>query len=263
MTNMSYSPDDTLVFSIAEDRDGVTVSLAGELDLLSLPDVGMALELAGARGTPVALDCGRLRFADAAALHFLRRARDRARSAGGDLTLTNTQGIVLRLLELTGSLSLAAGSRLPTEPVRVTPSRTAVLQAAVATAVQLAGTPRANLQLADPAVRRLRIAAQQGFRPPFLKFFDVVDDSSSACGAALHTGASVWVTDVARSPIYTRAAAQVMLDAGAAAVASVPVRAPDGELIAIISAHDETPRAWEDVTRLQLERLATVTGRLL
>jgi hypothetical protein len=39
-----------------------------------------------------------------------------------------------------------------------------------------------------------------------------------SCGIALRGGVSVWVPDVAVSPIFSPAAARVMLDAGAAAV---------------------------------------------
>ena len=254
---------DILRWSLTDDGAGTTVSLAGELDVTTLPDAGMAVELASVRGIPITVNCAGLWFADAAALRFLRGARDRARSAGSDLVLANPQGIVRKALELTDSLALVATCGAAGDCVPVTLSRTAVFQAAVATAGYLAGTPRANLQLTDPAVRQLRIAAQRGFGRPFLEFFRVVDGAGSACGDALRTGTSVWVADVASSPIYSPAAVQVMLDAGAAACASVPVRKPGGELVAVISAHPDAPRAWPDVTRHQLERLATVTGRLM
>lgn len=254
---------DTLRFSLAEGAHGVTVSLEGELDMLTLPDAGLALELARARGAAVVVDCARLRFADVAAVRFLRRAAEQARSAGSDLTLTNLQQAVWRLLELTGSLCLAGESTLPDPSVPVIPDPAAVLRAAMAAARQLAAAPRASAQLADPAAGQLRMVAQHGFGQPFLEFFDVVDDSGSACGTALRTGGPVWVPDVARSPVFSGAAARVMLDAGAAAVGTVPVRAPGGELIAMISAHHETPRTWQAVTRRQLERLAELTGHLI
>ena len=254
---------DVIRFGIAEDPDGVTVSLEGELDVITLPDVGLALELARTRGAPVSLDCTLLNFVDVAALRFLRRARDRARSTGSDLTLANPHDSVLRLLELTDSLPLVAERTPPAASVPLNPDRAAVLRAAVAVAGQLTGTAKANVQLADPAARQLRIVAQLGFSQQFLEFFGVVADTSSACGTALRTGAPVWVPDVARSPIFSRAAAQVMLDAGSAAVASVPIRTPGGELIAMLSAHHEAPLTWQNVTKYQLERLAGVTGRLI
>lgn len=152
----------------------------------------MAVELARVRGTPVTVNCAELRFADAAALRFLKRARDRARSAGSDLMLANPEGIVRKALELTDSLALVATRGPAGDRIPVTLSQTAVF----------------------------------GFGRPFLEFFRVVDGAGSACGDALRTGASVWVADVASSAIYSPTAVQVMLDAGAAACASVPVRKP-------------------------------------
>lgn len=250
-------------FSIAEGRDGVTVFLEGELDIITLPDVCLALELASAGGAPVTLKCTRLMFADAAALRFLRRAHDRARSAGSDLTLSNPQETVRRMLALTALVSLVSERKPSKAPAPRLSDRTAILRAAADATGQLAGAPRASAQLADPAARQLHMAAQGGFGQPFLEFFAVVADNSSACGTVLRRGSSVWVPDVARSPAFSRTAAQVMLDAGATAVASVPVRAPGGELIAVLSAHHETPRTWPDVTQRHLERLATVTRRLI
>lgn len=256
--------DDTLRFSVAEGPDGVTVSLDGELDIVTLPDLGMALELATARGAPVTVDCASLRFADVAALRFLHRARDRARSAGRDLTLARPQPAIRRLLELTGSLPLTAERGIAGALIPVAHGPATVLRAAAAAAGQLACAPRANAQLADPAARRLRIVAQLGFAQPFLDFFDVVDDDAgSACGSALRSGTPVWVPDVARSAVFSRPAVEVMLGAGAAAVASVPVRAPGGEVIAVISAHRETPVTWQPMTKRHLVRLADVTGRLI
>lgn len=254
---------DILRFDIVEGQDGITVSLDGELDLVTLPDLGLALELAVMCGVPVTVDCTRLRFADAAALRYLSRARHRAQSSGSDLTLANPQPVVRRLLELADSLSLATERGLPAASVPVIPGRAAVLRAAVAAAGELAGVSMANAQLADPVSRQLRIVAQLGCSEPFLEFFAVVDDTSTACGTALHGGASVWVPDVTRSPVFSRTAARVILGAGAAAVASVPVRAAGGELVGVLSAHHGTPFAWPDLTKRHLERLAEVTGRLI
>jgi len=254
---------DILRFDITESPDGITLSLDGELDLVTLPDLSLALELARTCGVPVTVDCTRLRFADAAALRYLHRARERVQSSGSELTLANPQPVVRRLLELTDSLSLATERGLPGASVPVPAERAAVLRAAVAAAGELAGVSMANAQLADPAAGQLRIVAQLGCSEPFLEFFAVVDDTSTACGSALHSGNSVWVPDVARSPVFSRTAARVILGAGAAAVASVPVRAPGGDLVGVLSAHHDTPFAWPDLTKRHLERLAEVTGRLI
>lgn len=259
---------DTLCFRISEAHGRVTVMLDGELDIVSLPDTAMALELAMTRGLPVTLDCSRVNFADAASLRYLRDASERARSAGSDLTIAGAQGIFLKLLQITDS-PLVPAPRSASSPwpglraVSVAHGRGAILRAATATAGRLAGAPRANSQLADQKAGQLHIVAQQGFDRPFLRFFATVDDSGSACGTALETGGSVWIPDVARSPVFSRGATRVMLDAGAESVCSVPVRAPGGELIAVISAHPTTPVTWENVTKYQMERLALVTAHLI
>lgn len=122
----------------------------------------------------------------------------------------------------------------------------------------------ANVQLLDPASRALRIIAQDGFRSQFLEFFEIVRGEESACGLALAQARPVWVPDVARSPVFAGTAAeQVMLGAGSRSVASVPVLAKDGHLIAMISAHRREPGPWTDPQRRHLEGLAAQTGRLL
>jgi anti-anti-sigma factor len=281
--------DSILWISLAEYWGTVAVSLQGDLDIVTLPSVSLALELAATRAAPVVLDCSRLRFLDLVALRFLCRARERARASGGDLTLTSPQGNVRRVLELTGSLPKPTPTPtriecgVPATPVSLTPGRTDVLRAAVTAAGHLTGARMVSLQLADPAAKRLRMVAHQGFGRRFVEFFGIADDASSAggtcasgtcasgtsasgtsaSGTAARTGAPVWVPDVARSPLFSTAAAKVMLDAGAAAVAAVPVRGPGGKPIAVISVYREVPGPWPDVPRLQLERLAAVIGQLI
>ena len=120
------------------------------------------------------------------------------------------------------------------------------------------------MQLLDRATGGLRIVAHHGFRRDFLDFFEVVVDDDSACGSALSSGRSVWVRDTEASTIFAGAPARdVMLDAGSKAVASIPIPAPNGQLIAMISTHHGRCRAWTDDRKQQLERLARSTGRLL
>lgn len=258
--------DSGLRYRIADSAGEVIIWLAGELDIITLPDLCLALELARSGQAPVIVDCSALTFLDVAALRFLLRARGRARASGSDLTLANPQGLVRRLLETTDSLSLASPHPACSQraAVPVIPARNAICQAAVAAAAQITGTCRGNIQLIDPVAQHLRIAAQQGFERPFLRFFAIVDDTSSACGTALQSGSLVWVPDVTRSPIFAGTTAQeVMLDAGSHAVASMPIRAPDGHLIAMISAHYDAPVTWQHLHMLHLQRLAQVTGNLI
>jgi GAF domain-containing protein len=97
-----------------------------------------------------------------------------------------------------------------------------------------------------------------------LNFFEIVHDEESACGTALAAGKPVWVPEVASSPIFAGTPSlDVMLDAGSRAVASMPVRAEDGHVIAMISVHCHQPTAWTEQQRQQLAAVAAVTGRLL
>lgn len=94
-----------------------------------------------------------------------------------------------------------------------------------------------NVQLFEPTQRGLFIAAQLGFDKHFLDFFEWVRDDGSACATAATQRASVVVPDVARSPLFTDASRQVMLDAGANAVQSIPLASSTGYLLGIFSCH--------------------------
>ena len=242
------------------------VRMGGELDLTSLADARLALELTAATHTRLTVDCSGLRFTDGAGARFLVSAADRARASGGDLVASRPLPAVQRVLAILGQTSLislgepgVAGAACP--HVR---DRVAAWQAAVAATVQAGGASMGNLQLVDAPRGELRIVAQQGFRQPFLDYFAIVRDTSSACGAALNLAAPVWVDDVAASPVLgDTGARQVILDAGARAVASLPVRTREGEIVAVISVHYPRPVEWPRWQRLQLQEMAQGTGRLL
>jgi anti-anti-sigma factor len=141
----------------------------------------------------------------------------------------------------------------------------AVLRVAIERAMLIDGASMANAQVVDPRTRGLRIVAHTGFPTEFLDFFELVEHTSnSACGRALANASAVWVPDTARSPIFAGSAAlEVMLDAGSRGVATVPVKSPDGDVIAMISTHHRRPASWTHGQQLGLERLARTTGRIL
>lgn len=141
----------------------------------------------------------------------------------------------------------------------------AVLNLAIERAMVIDGASMANAQVVDARRGGLRIVAHSGFPAPFLDFFAFVEhDSNASCGAALANAGAVWVTHTARSPIFAGSEAlDVMLDAGSRAVASVPVTAPNGDVIAMISTHHRRPGRWTDRQKVGLERLARTTGRIL
>jgi anti-anti-sigma factor len=141
----------------------------------------------------------------------------------------------------------------------------AVLRVAIERAMLIDGASMANAQVVDSRTQGLRIVAHTGFPTEFLDFFELVEHTSnSSCGRALANATAVWVPDTARSPIFAGSAALgVMLDAGSRGVATVPVTSPEGDVIAMINTHHRRPASWTHRQRLELERLARTTGRIL
>jgi hypothetical protein len=138
--------------------------------------------------------------------------------------------------------------------------RAGLLAAAVDAAVALGGADMGNVQLREPGRGVLQIEAQRGFAPPFLEFFADVRDGEAACGVAAERGARVIVEDVARSPIFRATPAlDVMLDAGARAVQSMPLLSPSGCLLAVLSTHWHHP--WRPRER-ELRLLGMLERRL-
>lgn len=139
-----------------------------------------------------------------------------------------------------------------------------VLNAAIERAIVIDGASMVTTQVVDPQDQTLRIAVHSGFSREFLNFFETVDGSESACGSALHAAAAVWVPDITESPIFAGTPAlDVMLNAGSRAVASVPITSSSGRLIAMISTHHAQPAQWNHQRRLDLQRIAQATGRML
>lgn len=92
-------------FSISVDnRTGASVmSLTGELDLATAPQLTEALEcLCGNDPPMITLDLSRLDFCDASGLSVFVATHQRQLARGGSLTLTNPNGSLRRLLAATG-----------------------------------------------------------------------------------------------------------------------------------------------------------------
>jgi anti-anti-sigma factor len=262
---MPWALDLGLRVSVVRDGTGsAMVRLAGEIDIVSVEAVRRAVGELEAGTRRIAVDLSRVTFCDMAGVRFLIAARKQASKAGTDLVVLHPRGPVYRVLDVTGAMPLvcpaAASVRVPAPDDAVV----AACEEALAEAIGVGGADTGNAQLMDPATGALRIVAQHGFKRQFLDFFEIVHDEESACGTALAAGKPVWVPEVARSPIFTGTPAlDAMLDAGSRAVASVPVRADDGKVIAMISVHYHQPTAWTERQRRQLAAVAAVTGRLL
>jgi anti-sigma B factor antagonist len=84
-----------------------TLTVTGELDLVSSPALERELEKAYGLPTDVILlDLRRLAFMDSTGLHLLVKAQQRAEEAGRRLALTRGSDQVQRLLDLTGVADL-------------------------------------------------------------------------------------------------------------------------------------------------------------
>jgi len=97
---------------VSSSLDGASISLrpAGDLDLASCPLLAEAIEKAvNADGVEhIVLDLTDVPFMDCAGMSTLIAGRIDAEQRGRDLRLVNAQGIVLRLLRMTGVMDYFA-----------------------------------------------------------------------------------------------------------------------------------------------------------
>ncbi|MGX1881507.1 STAS domain-containing protein [Streptomyces sp. NPDC055287] len=85
--------------------DSCRITLAGDLDVVSAPDLREAVQAAVAGHRQVRVDCGGLTFCDCSGLNALLGAARVARAGGTDLRLCAVPRALARLLRLshTGS----------------------------------------------------------------------------------------------------------------------------------------------------------------
>ncbi|HEX2287901.1 MAG TPA: STAS domain-containing protein [Gaiellaceae bacterium] len=83
--------------------DAFVVTLAGELDLHTAPELEQALEgVVGLGGTAVAVDLAEVTFIDSTTLEVLLRYHERFRGLGGALVIVTDDRRMLRTFEITG-----------------------------------------------------------------------------------------------------------------------------------------------------------------
>jgi stage II sporulation protein AA (anti-sigma F factor antagonist) len=89
-------------------RDGtLTVTMVGEVDLDSVHQLHQAVQAADAPwGTHVVADVSGVTFMDSTGVRALLACYERAQERGGTLSITGAQGVVERILHLSGVLSL-------------------------------------------------------------------------------------------------------------------------------------------------------------
>jgi hypothetical protein len=128
----------------------------------------------------------------------------------------------------------------------------------VSAALQITKAEMGNLQLVDPASGNLYIAAQYGFRRPFLEFFECVHENQAACGTALKSRGRIIVEDITESPIFRGTPAlEVLLDAGVRALQSTPLIGGSGFMAGVISTHWSSPHRSSDRDLFSLDLLAS------
>jgi PAS domain-containing protein len=130
-----------------------------------------------------------------------------------------------------------------------------ILDEVLETAVFITRADLGNLQLLDPASRRLRIRAQRGFKKPWLEFWNNVDPARGTCGTALKKGERVIVEDITQSPRFADAPElDVQLKAGVRAVQSTPLINGHDKLIHELQVHQvELEMQNEELQRAQVE----------
>ena len=252
---------DLIRYRIGESQGRPTIALAGELDLLSAQPVRRLLRRHLSPGVLSVLDLSRVTFVDATGLSVLLQTARRARTMHAGLVIRRPSRSVTRLLDLSG-LTDAFEYETPDWHVP-SPDVAAILGEAVEGAIRISGAFGGNAQLPD-SFGALRIVAERGLSRPFLTYFESVEEEESACGKALATGGSVWVSDVTTSPIFAETPAiDVLLDAGARAVVSLPIHAPDGPLMAVLSVHHDVPTAWSSEQIMRLHCHVQAAGFIL
>jgi len=188
--------------------------------------------------------------------HLMQRARSArselrsARQAARRLREESTDTRLALRLELLARMDPRTG-------------RDGILNAAVDVAVDALDADCGNIQRVYHG-RGLELVAQRGFADPFLDYFAYVDDTTTACGAALRAGELVCVEDVTESRVFRNSQAlEQLLVAGVRAVSSMPLRSGTGEVVGMLSVHYRAPRAHAAGDRLRMQTLARALGQVI
>lgn len=96
----------TLDLGVAVSTDRTVLTVSGELDMDTAPDLTQAADVLDLRGQTLALDLSDVTFVDSSGLNALLALRHRVDVAGGTLELIGLCEQALHLLDLTGTRSL-------------------------------------------------------------------------------------------------------------------------------------------------------------
>lgn len=245
--------------------DRLVVRLDGELDLSSTPAlVDVAPQLFVTDAPVVLLDLARVTFCDAAGIRMLITLHDHTSADGRKVVVGRLSRQLRRILDVTGlTRRFDASDPGRSAPLTVlSPHAHGELEEALDSAMRLCRADMGHAQLVDCASGDLRVVAHRGLENAFLDCF-ASGRCATACSLAYSESRPIFVEDVATSPIFadTPGNRAVMLDAGARAVASVPIVAADDSVVAVLSVHYSRKVHWIGEQERMLVELARATAR--
>lgn len=131
-------------------------------------------------------------------------------------------------------------------------------------AIEISGADFGDIQLLDARTGDLRIAAQRGFSPAWLAFWNSVAKGQGACGSALERGARILVEDIEQSPIFVGTPGlEVQRREGVRAIQSTPVVSRAGKPLGLFSTHYRTPGRPDESTLRLLDFLARQAAEII
>ncbi len=121
----------------------------------------------------------------------------------------------------------------------------ALLEEILTVTIEIQQADFGNVQLYNPQLHALEIAAQRGFNAQFLEYFALVDHESAACGRAMQSRSRTIIEDVQTDPQFAPHR-HIALSAGFRAVQSTPLFSRGGEILGVISTHFKNPHRPSD-----------------
>jgi anti-sigma B factor antagonist len=94
--------DQALTIRVRHHRAHVLITVAGEIDIVTVPQLRARLIPLAAASRPLIVDLDQVSFLDAAALGVLARAAGKAAASGGSLHVVSTSRIVRRVFAISG-----------------------------------------------------------------------------------------------------------------------------------------------------------------
>ena len=182
-----------------------------------------------------------------------------------DVTAIKKGEVALRASEQKLAVELNVMRRLHrmTLEVATAPAMQDALNHLLVGIMDLQGAELGNVQLLDAETQQLRIVAQHGFGPAFLKRFERVGtDDDSSCGRAMREGVPVHISDVTTDARY-KPYLEIASEAGYRAVQSTPLINRKSELVGMLSVHFRNPKQFTEREQQISEMLARQAADLI